>query len=216
MNVSPSHYLLNAFTAAGYDNITHIPNTLEIDAYPFKPRVKGGLKLLWVRSFSRIYNPHMALDVLQRLLYLGYDSALCMIGPDSDGSMKAIRERIKRENLPVQITGKMTKDEWKKQSEVYDIFINTTNFDNTPLSVIEAMALGLPVVSTDVGGIPYLVAHEKTGLLVGPDDAHAMADAVLRICSDDVLRHAITAAARKQVEQYDWRIVKNKWLTIFP
>ena len=98
---------------------------------------------------------------------------LCMIGPDRDGSMaefikyaesKGVIERIK-------ITGKLSKEEWIKVSEDYDFFINTTNIDNTPVSVIEAMALGLIVVSTNPGGIPFLLTADKDSILVEPGDS---------------------------------------------
>ena len=74
-----------------------------------------------------------------------------------DGSMEACKEYAAEEKLPVKFTGKLEKNEWIKISADAGIFINTSNIDNTPVSLMEAMALGLPVVSTNVGGIPYLI-----------------------------------------------------------
>ena len=68
----------------------------------------------------------------------------------------------------MNFTGKLSKQEWRDLSKDYNVFINTTNFDNTPVSVIEAMALGIPVVSTNVGGLPFLITDKVDGVLVEP------------------------------------------------
>ncbi|NNF74921.1 MAG: glycosyltransferase family 4 protein, partial [Flavobacteriaceae bacterium] len=93
-------------------------------------------------------------------------------------------------------------------------FINTTNFDNTPVSVIEAMALGLPVVSTNVGGIPYLISDRHDGLLVEKDDLEGMLKAVIYLYNNPATADEIGRRARNKVEQFDWQRVKNRWLEI--
>ena len=153
INVAPSHYLMEAFKKRGFTNLIHIPNTLQLENYPFLLRKNIQPKLLWVRSFSEIYNPLLALDVLTLLRSKGYDATLTMVGPSKDTTFEQCTTRAKKENLPVTFTGMLTKEAWISLSEAHDIFINTTNFDNTPVSVMEAMALGLPVVSTNVGGL---------------------------------------------------------------
>ena len=78
------------------------------------------------------------------------------------------KHKIKSINKNLQIMGKLNKSQWRKLSESYDIFINTTHIDNTPISVIEAMALGLPIVSTNVGGISENINNEVNGIII-PD-----------------------------------------------
>ena len=92
-----------------------------------------------------------------------------------------------------------------------DIFINTTNVDNTPVSVLEAMACGLCVVSTNVGGIPYLLEDGQNALLTPPDDPDAMASAIHRILTEPGLSARLSENARRQVEQYDWSVVLPEW-----
>jgi glycosyltransferase involved in cell wall biosynthesis len=92
-----------------------------------------------------------------------------------------------------------------------DIFLNTTNVDNTPVSVLEALACGLCVVSTDVGGIPYLLEHEEDALLVPPDDAEAMAAAVRRVLTEPGLAERLSRNARKKAEGFDWSVVLPQW-----
>jgi len=73
------------------------------------------------------------------------------------------------------------------------------------------MALGLPVVSTNVGGLPYLISHEVDGVLVPPNDPQAMADAIMRLQTDPKRCKTLTQNARKKVEQFDWAVVKTQW-----
>jgi glycosyltransferase involved in cell wall biosynthesis len=92
-----------------------------------------------------------------------------------------------------------------------DIFLNTTNVDNTPISVLEAMACGLCVVSTNVGGIPYLLEHEHDALLVPPDDPAAVATAVRRLLTEPDLAEQLSRNARQKAEKFDWSIILPQW-----
>ena len=93
----------------------------------------------------------------------------------------------------------------------HDVFLNTTNIDNAPVSVIEAMACGLPVVSTNVGGIPYLLEHGKTALLVGPGDSDGMTGAVKRLLPEQGLYSELSANGRQLAESFDWEVVLPQW-----
>lgn len=209
--VAPSYFLKSKFEIYGYNEVMHIPNSIEIDSYKFKNRNIKNLKLLWVRSFSSIYNPEQAILVLKSLLEKNYNAELTMVGPEVDGTLKKVKILAREMNLDVNFTGKLSKPEWIELSKNFNVFINTTNFDNTPVSVIEAMALGLPVVSTNVGGMPYLISNTHDGLLVNPRDVEAMVNAILKIKNEDKLRSKIVTNARFKVENFAWTKVKVKW-----
>lgn len=213
-NVAPSKYILEQFQKCGFSNLTYIPNTLEIENYPFKKRKLVSCKLLWVRSFSEIYNPLLALEVVERLKRKGIEVSLCMVGPDKDGSLARCKKVVSELNLPVNFAGMMTKQEWISLSKDYDIFINTTNFDNMPLSVMEAMALGLPVISTNVGGMPYLIEHKKNGILVPPNDSDAFVETVINLLNYPLTVETITHNAREKMQNLDWEEVKYKWVEL--
>jgi len=213
--VSPSKYLEEAFDKPAYAPVVFIPNSLSIDQYRYERKTYRSIRLLWVRSFSNIYNPSLAVRVLKRLQDAGYACELCMVGPDTgDGSLQAAQQLAADLAVSVRFTGKLPKADWLALAHDYNVFINTTHFDNMPVSVIEAMALGLPVVSTDVGGLPYLITHEETGLLVGPDDADAFETAIVQLVSDTNGARAMTERARAMVEGFDWEVVKEKWFAI--
>ncbi|OUS02145.1 glycosyl transferase family 1 [Flavobacteriales bacterium 33_180_T64] len=213
-SVAPSLYLKNAFETFNYKNVVHISNALEVINYPFLNKVYDSPKLLWVRSFSKIYNPKLAVKAFNAIKQTYPNAELCMIGPDSDGTLKDVKALVKELKLNVKFTGKLGKKEWIELSKTYNVFINTTNFDNMPVSVIEAMALGLPVVSTNVGGIPFLIHHNTTGLLVNPDSVNEMTKAILDLMTNKQNRTILIQNARIQAEQYDWVNIKKQWSNI--
>jgi glycosyltransferase involved in cell wall biosynthesis len=210
-NVAPSGYLKLAFESAGFTNVIHIPNSIEIDKYEFKARAELTPKLLWVRAFASIYNPPMAVKVLQKLQEKYPSASLTMVGPDKDGSLQTTKDFTDSIGVAVNFTGQLTKEDWWKIASEHDIFINTTHFDNTPISVMEAMALGLPVVSTNVGGIPFLLTDKENALLVNDDDVSAMTDVICSLLEDQQKASDLTLNARHFIEQMDWNVVKEEW-----
>ncbi len=211
-NIVISGYLQQHVEKAGYKSLL-IPNNIEIDMYPFQQRTSVSPDLLWVRSFHELYNPGMAIRVLQKLTEKYPQATLTMVGPDKDGSLQKCKNLAEELGLEkqVQFTGMMPKTDWIKLSVSKSIFINTTNFDNLPVSVIEAMALGMPVVSTNVGGIPYLVDDNTDGMLVNAGDEEGMYDAITGLLHNAAKSASISTEARKKAEQYNWQQVKEKW-----
>src|SRR5690606_1118742 len=96
----------------------------------------------------------------------------------------------------------------------YNIFINTTNFDNMPVSVMEAMALGLPIISTNVGGMPFLIENGHDGILVNPNNLDGFVAAVQRLVAHPHEALRIAENAREKVEQFDWMVNKKNWLSL--
>ena len=212
--VAPSMYLKHAFKNHGIENVNYIPNAVNIKNYSFGEKQYSSIKLFWLRSFARIYNPKMAVQVLQKLISLGYNAELCMVGPDVDGSAEFISDYAKSNNLNIVLPGKLSWRDWTNLSGNYNIFINTSNFDNMPVSVIEAMALGFPVISTNVGGMPYLIDNYKDGILVNEKDSDAMTKAVVKLFEDATLRQEIINNARLKAETFNWGQIKDKWKLI--
>ena len=211
-NVAPSKYLKEVFESKNY-KVIYIPNTIDISKYEFKKRSSTNPNLLWVRSFKEIYNPILGLKVFKKLINNYPYAKLCMVGPHVDESYRKCKEYVKDNNLSESVifTGPLSKENWIEKSKNYDIFINTTNYDNTPISVIEAMALGLTVISTNVGGMPYLIANNKDGLLVNKNNVEEMHDAILNILK---YKNSFAENARIKVEKFSWEVVKNKWIDI--
>jgi len=102
-----------------------------------------------------------------------------------------------------------------KEGNDADIFINTSRIDNMPVTVVEACAMGLPVISVGVGGILDLLSHEKTGLLVPDDDVEAMLAAVRRLLQDASLAERLSSNARHLAERSEWERVRVQWEGLF-
>ena len=135
--------------------------------------------------------------------------------PDKDGSMEAVLSFVKQNNLNDKLTlkGFMNKADWIELSKKYDIFINTTNFDNMPVSVIEAMALGLPI-STNSGGLKFLHEHKKDALIVEKNDVGGMINEIMLLLKDSDLAENLSLSARKKAESFDWKNTKKLWYKI--
>lgn len=214
VNIAPSAFLYKIFKEYGFENTKIISNSIALSNYPFKKRLKFSPKLLWVRRFQERYNPMLALKVYRELLKIYPEAELCMVGPEKDGSLLNCRKYAEKHELSVKFTGKLKKKEWAALAVDYDFFINTTTIDNTPISVIEAMALGLPVVSTNVGGMPYLINHHKDGLLVPPNNPQKMLDGICELLENQEKSKEIALNASEKVKAYDWEEVKEEWIEV--
>lgn len=214
VNIAPSRYLFETFQKAGYTNIKYVPNTIEIENYPYKSKEYDYPRLLWVRSFAKIYNPILAVKVLIEVKKKYPNAILTMVGPKKDESFDETVQFAKENGVEVTFTGRLSKKEWITLSTDFNVFINTTHFDNTPVSVIEAMALGLPVISTNVGGIPYLLTHNQTALLVSDDDLKDMVHQIDRLFEEKELANSLSSGAKKMVDNFDWEIVKKEWKSL--
>jgi glycosyltransferase involved in cell wall biosynthesis len=215
INVAVSGYLLKAFQDHKY-GVTLIPNSIDLSKYHFKIREYPSPKILWVRAFARIYNPNMAIDVLVELQDTYPEAELCMVGPDKDGSMDKFREYARNRGVTnsIKITGKLSRENWICLSENYDFFINTTNVDNTPVSVIEAMALGLIIVSTDPGGLPFLLTKDIDSKLVRPGDASSMAAAIKDLIKNPSGAARLSQAARLKSETLSGEKIMDLWINL--
>jgi len=209
---TPSRYLLEEMAPYG-GTLRLLPNPVDLDDYRFRLRARAAPRLVWIRAFHRIYNPELAPAVVAHLRRTHPDVRLTMVGPDKDGSLARTRERAARLGVAdaIEFPGGVSHDEVPDWLERGDIFVNTTSVDNTPVSILEAMACGLPVVTTSVGGIPYLLEADRDALLVPPDDAVAMSDAVGRVLREPGLAAQLSRQGRQKTEGMSWRTLLPQW-----
>jgi glycosyltransferase involved in cell wall biosynthesis len=210
---APSGYLREQMSDYRPD-IVLLPNPLELANYLFRERAEPQPQIIWLRAFNSGYNPSLAAKVVALLRNDFPDIHLLMIGRDKgDGSFQAFQQMVESLGVGdhVDCPGGVAKSDVPSWLNKGDIFLNTTNVDNTPVSVMEAMACGLCVVSTNVGGIPYLLDHERDALLVPPNDPEAMAAAVRRILTEPDLAVRLSRNARRKAEQFDWGTILPQW-----
>ena len=209
---APSEYLGERMQPYWKD-IQVLPNAISVNDYTFRIRGRA-TRLVWLRAFHEVYNPVMAVQTLALLKQDFPNIQLTMIGPDKgDGSLQRTRQEAERLGVMDRLTllGSVRKEDVPKKLAGADVFLNTASIDNTPVSVLEAMASGLCVVSTNVGGIPYLLQAGHDALLVSPDNAEDMAEAVRRIIVEPKLSQLLSSNARRKAEQFDWSVILPRW-----
>lgn len=210
--LAPSLYLAKTFQPE-FD-IGIMRYQIPVRNYPYKMRVLVRPRLFWLRAFNRGYNPMLAPYVAKQLLDDFPDLELIMCGADKgDGSLQATQQLARDLGLEdhLRYPGLISKAQIQEFGQDYDIFLNTTTVDNSPVSVIEAMAMGMCVVSTNVGGMPFLITDGQDGLLVPSDDAKEMAKACRLILTEPALAQRISRQARITAEQFDWESIKPQW-----
>ena len=211
--LAPSVYLKEKLDPY-FSTIQVIPNSIHLEQYKFQKRLKIEPKIIWVRALAEIYDPFKVLRVGELLHKTYSDYEILMVGPDKEGLKDRLQQEIDKKHLNIKLAGRLSKEEWIATAENYDIFLNTSKVDNTPVSVIEAMALGLPIVSSRAGGIPYLLEHGETALLVLDTDESDYAINIERMIKYPEMALNLAENARKEAESYDWEQVKHKWLEL--
>ena len=150
--------------------------------------------MLVTRNLEPIYDIDTALRAFRRIqeAYPGARLTVCGSGPERGNLMALARELGIAD--AVTFTGRLDNNRIAALYQSADVMINPSLADNMPISILEALACGVPVVSTNVGGVPYLVTHHKTALLVSPGDDKAMAEAVISILGNPALGDSLRQA----------------------
>lgn len=212
--VVPSDYLRDVFARFGLSTVV-VPNFVDVESLPFRERSVLRPRVLSNRNLESHYNVSCSIRAFSRIQAKFPSAELVVAGY---GSERARLETLVKELglRHVRFTGRVTPEEMGRLLDWADVLLNSPDIDNMPLSLIEAQAAGLPLVSTNSGGIPYVVTDGETGLLVPPDDDAAMADAALRLLDDPALVSRITRAAREScLARYTWPAVEARWVSLY-
>jgi L-malate glycosyltransferase len=215
MIVTPSEFLARAVAAQGFQ-ARIIANVIDLPAYPFRRRQALQPRLFWMRNIHPIWNPLMAIRVLQRLSRKFPEASLVMGGPDK-GSLAEVRQLVEALGLTerVRFTGFLNMEGKAREGSAADIYINTNRIDNAPVAILEAGAMGLPVVTTEVGGIPDLLTDGETALFVPDNDDAAMAAEIERLLGDADLAGRLSENGRQLAERFSWQQVRLQWEELF-
>jgi glycosyltransferase involved in cell wall biosynthesis len=142
------------------------------------------------------------------------EASLTLVGGGAEEpKLRAVASELRLRNLT--FTGRVAPHEIAAFYADHDIYIQTPNIDNMPASVLEAFASGLPVVSTEAGGVPAILEHGKDGLLAPLDDDEAVAAHVLRLLSDAEWARSLAASGHATLQNYTWTDVRGRWLALY-
>jgi glycosyltransferase involved in cell wall biosynthesis len=210
----PSGYLVQVFGEHGLA-ATSIANFVPIERLPYRRRDPVRPLFLSNRNLEPLYNVACTIRAFARVQKQVPDAQLVIAG---DGSQRAMLEALVGELSlrHVSFIGRVPPARMGALYEAADVYLNSPNIDNMPGSIIEAFACGLPVVSTNAGGVPHVVQHGVNGLLVPCNDDLAMALASLRLLQEPGLAGSLADAGRRQCEQqYVWPAVQRQWEALY-
>ena len=115
----------------------------------------------------------------------------------------------------VSFPGYISNEQKNRFARELDIYICTNKIDNAPISIIEMMALGMPIVTVDSGGIPFLVQHGHDCLMVRSGDSHAMAEKIVYLMNHPDVVQELAENARKSAKRFGEEAVMEKWEALF-
>lgn len=213
--VVPSRFLYQVFSDFGLPSRV-VPNIVDVER--FKPALHENGRppvILVSRNLEPIYDNATAIRAL-RLLKQSLPEVRLLIagsGPEAENLRKLVRELGLESS--VEFAGRVATENMPGLYARAGVALNPSLVDNMPNSVLEALAAGVPVVSTHVGGVPFIVEHEKNALLVPPGDEAAMAHALLRVFRDESLAARLTAEGRRTAESYAWPKVREALFQVY-
>jgi glycosyltransferase involved in cell wall biosynthesis len=213
LNVVPSTFLRDVLASFGIP-ARIVTNTVDLRRYAYRPRKPLGARILSTRNFEPLYNVAATLRAFARVQARRPDATLTLVGSGSqEGSLRALATDLKLRN--VTFAGRVAPAEMPRYYAAADIYLQTPEIDNMPLSLLEAFASGLPVVSTNVGGVPAMLTHGVHGLLAPPNDDEAVAAHVMTLLQSPDYARRLAADAAATCAAYEWLVARNGWLDAY-
>lgn len=211
--VVPSGYLREVFARHGY-TARVIRNVVDTTRFRFRRRVPLKPRLLSVRNFERHYRVDVVLQAFAAVKVRYPEATLTLAG---EGSEQEYLRRMARLAGPegIHFVGRVERTRMPELYDRADIFVNASVVDNQPVSILEAFAAGLPVVTTATGDIATMVVDGETGLIVKPDDPAATAEAVIHLLENSAEAERIAQQATEEAGRYTWRHVRQAWEEVY-
>jgi glycosyltransferase involved in cell wall biosynthesis len=201
--VVPSAFLAGVFGRHGIET-TIVPNIVDLEAFRPAAALPSDPHLLVTRNLEPIYDIPTALRAFALVAARHPRASLTIAG---SGPERAALEALAAQlgvAASVRFTGRLDNSALPALYRTASVVLNASTVDNMPISLLEAMASGIPVVSTNVGGVPFMVEHDRTALLVPAGQPEAMARATLAILEDAAVAARLRAAGLAQAARYAW------------
>ncbi len=213
MNVVPSPFLRDVLASFGISAVV-APNTIDPGEFGYRVRTALRPRLLSTRNLEPIYNVADVLRAFALVQARHPDASLTIVGDGSQAD--ALRALCSTLGLHrVMFAGRVPPDEIHRWYDDADIYVQAPSIDNMPLSVLEAFASGLPVVSTGVGGVPSMLIDGEHGLLAPAGDSAALAAHIMALLDDPAFARRLAAQARQACAAYEWPAVRDAWISAY-
>lgn len=213
LNVVPSRFLVDVFAGFGIP-ATIVPNLVDLGRFRFRARQPVQPRILSTRNFEGHYNVACTLRAFRLVQDRHPAATLTLVGGGSEEP--ALRELARTLDLRgVSFVGRVHPNEIAAYYAAHDIYLQSPVVDNMPTSILEAFASGLPVVSTDAGGIRAILTHDEHGLLAASGDHAGLARHVLDLLGSPPLVDRLTQAAYATCQAYTWSSIREQWLQAY-
>ncbi|MEK7829691.1 MAG: glycosyltransferase family 4 protein [Acidobacteriota bacterium] len=208
-----SGYLKDVFARFGL-KATIVPSSINLERFHFRERKPLQPVFLSNRLHEPLYNVACILRAFA-LIQRRYPNARLIVA--GDGTQRTELEYVAFQLglNQVEFVGRVEYDDMPTLYDRADIYLNAPNLDNLPSSILESYAAGLPVVTSDAGGIPHILWHEETGLLVGLDDHVGMATSAMRLLEDQSLAERLTKRGLQECEKYSAEQERHSWISLY-
>lgn len=208
--IVPSEYLVRVFAKFGLRSEA-VVNFVDLSRFPFRERTQLRPKFLSNRNLEAHYGIDDVLRAFKIIQQRFPNAELTVVG---DGSERQNLEALKSEIglTGTKFLGQIPHEGIQEAYNAADIFLNASHIDNQPLSILEAFATGLPVVSTNAGGIPDMVTDGVTGYLVERGDFQSLAQRAVQMLDDPATTSRMANSAYIECQKYQWEEVRAKWL----
>ncbi len=217
--VVPSGFLEAVFGKRGFST-SIVPNIIDLSRFSAKTgtgvsRKTNSPHIIVTRNLEPIYDNATVLHSFSivRQTFPAATLTIAGTGPERR-ALEKLAAGLGMTDA-VTFTGRIDNEGMADLYRKADVMVNASLADNMPISVLEALASGVPVVSTEVGGVPYLVEHGKTALLVPTQDPAAMAGAIFTLLNEPARARQISEAGIASVQQYTWPKVRDRLLVVY-
>lgn len=208
-----SGYLVDVFRKHGFDAVG-IANVIDVDAFPYRERSNFKPTILVPRMLDPLYNVGCAIRAFHIAKQHVPDAQLTLLGDGpEEQSLRDLVEKLQVRD--VHFRGRVEREQIATVFSEHDVLLNSSSVDNMPISLLEGMASGLPVVTTEAGGIPYMITDRETGHLVPVDDHEALGARLLEVLRNPGEAIAMAGRAHEELENYRWPTVAEKWFRLY-
>jgi glycosyltransferase involved in cell wall biosynthesis len=211
--VVPSEYLREVFARHGY-RARVIPNVVNTSDFRYRERRPECPHLVSTRNLERHYRVDNTLEAFA-LVQARYPQATLSVAGYGREETRLRELATSLKLARVRFLGRVAPTKLPALLDQADVFVNSSIVDNQPVSVLEAFAAGLPVVSTPTGDIANMIRDGETGVLVPAGDPAAMAKAVISLFENPNRAGELARRARGELEKYTWAHVSKRWAEVY-
>jgi glycosyltransferase involved in cell wall biosynthesis len=212
-NVVPSRFLAEVFARFGLP-ATVVPNIVDLDRFAFRERRPLRPRFLSTRNLGYPYNIACTLRAFAAIQRRRPDASLTVVGSGPDeASLRQLAIELRLKNT--RFVGRVAPEAIADIYADHDIYIQTPDLDNMPLSMMEAFASGLPVISTEAGGVPAILQHGHHGLLAPINDHESIAREALHLLDAPDRAREFAREAYSTCASFTWTAAREQWLRVY-